>query len=79
MQSLVDSIELPVLRFGLAGFTPEQERAIHGAAAASRITQWSFGAMPGADAWILNGSRTQRLGAGRVLVASALAGGRSLL
>lgn len=74
----VDSIELPVLKLGLAGFSPEQERAIHDAAAASRITQWVCGAMPGADAWVLNGQCTQHLGDGRVRVASRHAGGRSV-
>jgi hypothetical protein len=74
----VDSQELPVLKLGLAGFSPDQERLIQDAAAASRITQWVCGEMPGADAWVLNGTRTQHLGAGRVRVASGLAGGRSL-
>ena len=74
----MDSIELPVLKLGLAGFPPEQEHLIRDAAAASRSTEWVCGALPGADAWVLNGHRAQHLGSGRVRVASGLAGGRSL-
>jgi hypothetical protein len=62
-------MELPVLRLGCAGFAPEQEAAIRAAAAASRITHWTFGAMPGADAWFINGAVARHLEGGRVAVA----------
>lgn len=74
----MDSIELPVLKLGLAGFSPEQDRAIQDAAATSRITLWACGAMPGADAWMVNGQCTQHLGEGRVRVASRQPGERSV-
>lgn len=74
----MSSLELPVLRFGLAGFSPEQERAIEAAAAASRITRWTGGALAGADVWFINGQCAQHLGDGRIRVASRQAGGRSI-
>ena len=71
-------LEVPVLRLGLAGFSPEQEHAIQLAAAASRITQWTCRGLAGADAWFINGQRAQHLGEGRVRVASRQAGSRSI-
>jgi hypothetical protein len=75
----VDAIELPVLRLGCAGFSAEQEAAIHAAAAASRITHWIFGPLAGADAWFVNGQVTQHLPDNRLRVASRQPGGRSLV
>jgi hypothetical protein len=74
----LSSIEVPVLRLGVAGFSPEQERAIQSAAAASRLTQWSCGPLAGADAWLVNGQCSQHLGEGRVRVASRQPGARSI-
>lgn len=74
----MSSLEIPVLRLGFAGFSPEQEQAIQAAAAASRITHWSCGPMTGADAWFINGQCSQHLGEGRVRVASRQSGGRSV-
>jgi hypothetical protein len=72
------AIELPILRLGLAGFSPEQERAIEAAAAASRITHWACSALAGADAWLINGQFAQHLGDGRIRIASRQTGGRSV-
>jgi hypothetical protein len=71
-------IELPVLRLGLAGFSPEQEQSIQAAAGASRITHWVTGGLAGADAWFLNGQLAQHLGDSRVRVAAGQPGGRSV-
>jgi hypothetical protein len=61
----------------MAGFSPESEHAVQIAAAASRLTQWQCGAMPGADAWFINGQCAQHLGEGHIRVASRHPGGRS--
>jgi hypothetical protein len=74
----LDAIELPVLRLGLAGFSADQEAAVRSVVAASKMTQWQFGAMAGADAWVVNGQCTQHLGGGRIRVASRQPGGRSV-
>jgi hypothetical protein len=74
----LSTIEVPVLKLGIAGFSAEQEAGIRRAAAASRITRWICGPMAGADAWLVNGQRTQHLGGGRVRVAPREAGERSL-
>lgn len=74
----MSAIELPVLRLGLAGFSPEQEQSIQAAAAASRITHWTCGGLAGADAWFINGQRAQHLGEGRIRIASRQTGGRSI-
>jgi hypothetical protein len=74
----LSALEIPVLRLGFAGFSPEQEQAIQAAAAASRITHWSCGPLTGADAWVINGQCAQHLGDGRVRVASRQRGGRSV-
>jgi DNA-binding transcriptional ArsR family regulator len=73
----LSALEVPVLRLGLAGFSPEQEQAIQAAAAASRLTQWQCVPLPGADAWFINGQCAQHLGEGRLRVASRQPGGRS--
>ena len=74
------TIELPLLRLGLAGFTAEQQRPIEAmlAQGAGEATLWEIGPMEGADAWWLNGARTQALGSEHIRVASPIAGGRSI-
>ena len=73
------SIELPVLRLGLAGFSGQQKADLE--AMLQRSTPgrhvWQLGHFSEADAWWLNGSRTQR-GAGTVRVAPAIPTERSL-
>lgn len=71
-------MELPVFRLGCAGFNAEGERLIREVAESSRGAQWVCGGLAGADAWLLHGGRTQSLGEGRIRVAAAQAGGRSL-
>ena len=53
-------MELPVLRLGLAGFSPEQEHLLETVARASRNSVWIAGGLAGADAWMINGARTQK-------------------
>lgn len=74
------TLELPLLRLGLAGFTAEQQQAIGAVLAkgCDEATIWEVGQMDGADAWWLNGARTQLLGADQIRVASGVAGGRSI-
>ncbi|AEG92078.1 hypothetical protein [Ramlibacter tataouinensis] len=72
--------ELPVLRLGLAGFAEAaQERfqqllgRLPGAA-----VRWEIVPLEEADAWWINGARTQQLADGTLRVASGAPGGRSL-
>lgn len=73
------SIELPVLRLGLAGFSAQQKADLE--AMLQRSTPgrhvWQLGQFGEADAWWLNGSRTQR-GDGTVRVSPAIPTERSL-
>ena len=71
-------MELPVLRLGMAGFSPEQEHALETAARASRNSVWIAGPLAGADAWMINGARTQKLEHGRLRIAAARTGDRAL-
>jgi hypothetical protein len=71
-------MELPVLRLGLAGFAPEQEHSIRAIAAARPALHWICGPLGGADAWLINGARTQTHGGGAIRVAPGVPGGRSV-
>ncbi|WBY00809.1 hypothetical protein PE066_15250 [Ramlibacter tataouinensis] len=74
------SLELPILRIGLAGFSLQQqeelarllERASPGGIA------WEFSRLGEADALWIHGGRTQILAEGTVRVGSAVPGGRSV-
>jgi hypothetical protein len=57
------TIEVPVLRLGLAGFSEAQGRQALAAAtgAGSARARWELGAFADADAWWLEGSRTSLL------------------
>jgi hypothetical protein len=70
-------MELPVLRLGLAGFSPEEEQQLQQIASGTRGTHWQCGSLSGADAWLVNGHRAQSLGEGRVRIGSGHPGGRS--
>ena len=70
-------MELPALRLGLAGFSPEEEEQLQRAASGIRRTPWQCGSLDGADAWLVNGHRAQSLGEGRVRIGSGHLGGRS--
>ena len=74
------SLELPVLRLGLAGFSAEQQHGLQamldGASVGGLV--WQVGAFTEADAWCVNGARTQMLADGTLRVASGVPGGRSV-
>ncbi|RYG09530.1 MAG: hypothetical protein EON92_14485, partial [Burkholderiales bacterium] len=74
------SIELPVLRLGLVGFTAEQQQVLTGVAttAASSGVVWEISRLEDADAWWVNGARCQLLADGSMRIASGVPGGRSL-
>jgi hypothetical protein len=73
------SLELPVLRLGLAGFTSEQQQQLGSMLnrAVSGGLAWDLGGFSEADAWWINGARTQLLADGTLRVASGVPGGRS--
>jgi hypothetical protein len=74
------SIELPILRIGLAGFTLElQEHLLRllPTASPSGLT-WEFAKFSDADALWINGARTQYLADGTFRIAAGVPSGRSL-
>ena len=74
------SIELPVLRLGLAGFTAEQQQHLGRvlADAPSGGMSWQVARFDEADAWWVCGSRTQLLADQTLRVASGVPSGRSI-
>ena len=74
------SNELPVLRLGLAGFTDHQQQMAVAVAGAQRCNraQWTVAPLADADAWWVDGSRTQQLTPGTLRIAPGVAGARSL-
>lgn len=75
------TIELPVLRLGLAGFTVEQQQAVQQmlTTASGAETSWEITDVDVADALWLNGARTQVVGPQRIRVAPGVPSGHSLL
>lgn len=73
------SIELPVFRIGLAGFTVKQQEDLGRALAclAPASTFWEIGPFGVADAWWVNGARTQLLADGTLRIASGTPTGRN--
>jgi len=74
------SLELPVLRLGLAGFSSEQQQHLAQVLAAAGTPagmSWEMGRFSEADAWWINGARTQLLADGTLRVASGVPAGRS--
>jgi len=74
------SIELPVLRLGLAGFSAEQQDRLaewlpH---AVSGVLSWQPSKFADADAWWVHGGRVQQLGDGMLRIASGVPAGRSV-
>jgi hypothetical protein len=70
------TIELPLLRLGLAGFSAEQQdvaRAVLGKVAGA-AAQWELSSLEDADAWWVNGARTELLAGDAIRVT----GGRAL-
>lgn len=74
------TIELPVFRLGLAGFSMSQQEDMGAALqrAAPGASHWEAGELDSADAWWVNGGRVQWLGDSRLRVGSGTAAGRSL-
>jgi hypothetical protein len=74
------TIEVPVLRLGLAGLTEAQQKtaADVAAAAASARQRWELVSFPEADAWWLDGSRTVIMANQHLRVQPAVPSGRSV-
>lgn len=74
------TIEVPVLRLGMAGYTEAQHRtaADTAAAAGSARCRWSLGDFADADAWWLEGSRTMIMANQHLRVQPAVPSGRSV-
>jgi hypothetical protein len=74
------SIELPVLRLGLAGFSAQQVAELDAMLKRSAPGRhvWQIGHFGEADAWWLNGARAQRAGDGTIRVLPAIPTERSL-
>jgi hypothetical protein len=74
------TIEVPVLRLGLAGFTDAHQK-LAGEAARAAVTErfrWELSAFPEADAWWLDGSRTLLLPNKHLRVQPAVPSARSV-
>jgi hypothetical protein len=74
------AIELPVLRLGLAGFSVQQVAELEAVLwrSAPGRHAWQIGQFGEADAWWLNGARTQRGADGTIRVLPAIPTERSL-
>ncbi|CAA9423951.1 MAG: hypothetical protein AVDCRST_MAG51-2238 [uncultured Ramlibacter sp.] len=74
------SFELPTLRVALAGFTQEQQDrlAVMLPAVSAMGLAWEFGKVGEADAFWINGARTQLLADGTLRIASGIPAGRSI-
>jgi hypothetical protein len=74
------TIELPLLRLGLAGFSAEQQQAVETAlrVGVGEATVWEIVELEAADAIWVNGGRTQTLPGHRIRIASGAPQGRSL-
>ena len=74
------TLELPVFRLGLAGFSAQQEEQLTDvlASAAPGAMVWEPGQMANCDAWWVNGAQVQWLGAETVNVPAGHAAGRAL-
>lgn len=74
------SLELPVLRLGLAGFAAQQVAELDALLRRSAPGRhvWQISPFTGADAWWLNGARTQRMSEATIRVLPAIPTERSL-
>ena len=74
------SIEIPVLRLGMAGYTDAQQKTAAEAAVAASTPRasWELGAFAEADAWWLDGSRTLLMANEHLRVQPAVPSGRSV-
>jgi hypothetical protein len=66
--------ELPTFRLGIAGFTSDEQQAIERVlrSGGGEAAMWEVGDADNADAWWLNGARTQPMEGGRIRVTPAL-------
>lgn len=72
------SIEYPTLRLGLAGFSSAQRDELSAGVYLASSGSWEIGDFASADAWWLNGARSQLLPDNIVQVVAGEAGSRSL-
>jgi hypothetical protein len=72
------SIELPLLRLGLAGFSTAEREELSASLYMASSGGWEISEFAGADAWWLNGARIQFLPDNIVRVGPGEAGSRSL-
>ena len=74
------TIELPVLRLGLAGFTADEQLAVRRVLrlAGGEATHWEAGDIDGADAWWVSGARLQLVGTDRIRIAPAIPSERAV-
>lgn len=74
------TIEIPVLRLGLAGYTEAQQKQATDAAAAAGTARanWELGSFAEADAWWLEGQRTMLMPNQHLRVQPAVPRGRSV-
>jgi hypothetical protein len=74
------SIELPVLRLGLVGFSADAQQRLGSVVTKTAFSGmgWELSRFSDADAWWVYGARTQLLGDGTLRIGSGLPGGRSV-
>jgi hypothetical protein len=72
------SIEFPLLRLGLAGFSTEQQHRLNTLLQQAGASSWQIGKFADADAWWVNGTHVQVLLDSTIRIASGEPGGRSL-
>jgi DNA-binding transcriptional ArsR family regulator len=73
------SIEFPILRLGLAGYTAAEEAHLAEAIRAHpREANWQLSRLSDADAWCVNGTRVQVLPDGTLRIAPGLSTNRSI-
>lgn len=74
------TLELPILRLGLAGFSAEQQQLARAAveAAAPPTATWALGALADADAWWVNGARTLLMSDGTLRIGSGAPAGHPM-
>lgn len=80
LTSIASRAECTVLRLGLVGFAAEQNERVKAVMNLGGLTAicWEVGGFADADAWAVEGSRTQLLPDGSIRVASGIPQGRSV-
>ncbi|HSH91924.1 MAG TPA: hypothetical protein VK996_18200 [Ramlibacter sp.] len=74
------TLELPVLRLGLAGFSAGQQDDLATAlgAVGAGVVHWEISELDHADAWWVNGARVQELGDNRLRIGAGTPNARAL-